>query len=78
MTCVDRSTPCIMGFGVMRERTWDAMQQVVDDAPPAVHYVSNGFSTYAQFLCYAQFLYSSTHAVAPGKSQTFSVEGDTK
>ncbi len=25
---------------------------------------------------YAQLMYSGTHAVAPGKSETFSVEGD--
>lgn len=54
----------------MWERTWEALQQVVDDSPPAVRYFSDGFSTYAQLL------YEGTHAVAPGKSQTFSVEGD--
>lgn len=47
------------------------MQKVVDDAPPAYHYFSDGFSTYAQLL------YPGEHAVAPGKSQTFSVEGDS-
>ena len=46
------------------------MQQVVDDAPPARRYFSDGFATYAQLL------YPGTHTVAPGKSQTFSVEGD--
>jgi hypothetical protein len=46
------------------------MQQVVDDAPPAYHYFSDGFATYAQLL------YPGEHKVAPGKSQTFSVEGD--
>ncbi len=54
----------------MWERTWEALQQVVDEAPPADRYFSDGFSTYAQLL------YSGPHAVAPGKSQTFSVEGD--
>ena len=46
------------------------MQQVVDDAPPAHRYFSDGFATYAQLL------YPGEHTVAPGKSQTFSVEGD--
>ena len=59
-----------MGFGVVWNRDWEAMQQVVDDAPPAYRYFSDGFPTYAQLL------YSGEHAVAPGKSQTFSVEGD--
>ena len=52
------------------ERDWDALQHVVDDAPPAYHYFSDGFQTYGQLL------YSGEHMVAPGKSQTFSVEGD--
>ena len=52
------------------ERTRDAMQQVVDDAPPAKRYFSDGFPTYAQLL------YEGKHTVAPGKSQTYSVEGD--
>ena len=38
--------------------------------PPAHRYFSDGFPTYAQLI------YSGTHAVAPGKSKTFSVEGD--
>ena len=46
------------------------MQQVVDDAPPAHRYFSDGFPTYAQLL------YPGTHTVAEGKSQTYSVEGD--
>gem|GEM_PF-4653481 len=51
MTCVDRSTRCILGFGVVWRRDGEAMQQVVDDAPPAKHYFSDGFPTYAQLLC---------------------------
>ena len=70
MTCVDRNTRCILGFGVVWNRDWDALQQVVDDAPPAHRYFSDGFPTYAQLL------YPGTHTVAQGKSQTYSVEGD--
>ena len=70
MTCVDRSNRCILGFGVVWERGWDALQQVVNDAPPAHRYFSDGLPTYAQLM------YPGTHAVAPGKSETFSVEGD--
>ena len=70
MTCVDRETRCILGFGIVWNRDWNALQQVVDDAPPAHRYFSDGFPTYAQLL------YPGTHAVAPGKSQTYSVEGD--
>ena len=41
------------------------MQQVVDDAPPAHRYFSDGFATYAQLL------YPGTNTVAEGKSQTY-------
>lgn len=67
---MDRATRCILGFGVVWNRDWDAMQRVVDAAPPAHRYFSDGFPTYAQLV------YPGTHAVALGKSQTFSVEGD--
>ena len=67
---MDRATRCILGFGVVWNRDWEALQQVVDDAPPAHRYFSDGFPTYVQLL------YPGTHAVAPGKSETFSVEGD--
>ena len=48
----------------------EAMQRVVDDAPPAASYFSDGFATYTQLI------YPGVHEVAPGKSQTFSVEAD--
>ena len=70
MTCVDRANRCILGFGIVWERDWDTLQQVVDDAPPAHRYFSDGLPTYAQLL------YPGSHAVAPGKSEIFSVEGD--
>ena len=70
LTCVDRSTRCILGFGVVWRRDGEAMQQVVDDAPPAKHYFSDGFPTYAQRL------YPGTHTAAEGKSETYSIEGD--
>jgi insertion element IS1 protein InsB len=47
------------------------MQPVVDAAKGAAHYYSDGLETY-QTLVYV----TGTHAVAPGKSQTYSVEGD--
>ena len=71
MTCVDRATRCILGWRVLWERDADALQSVVDDAPPARRYFSDGFNVYPA-LVYAP----GRHAVAPGKSQTYSVEGD--
>ena len=71
MTCVDRATRCILGWRVLWERSADDLQGVVDDAPPAHHYFSDGFNVYPT-LMYAP----GKHTVASGKSQTFSVEGD--
>jgi len=46
------------------------LQTLVNTAPSAHTYFSDGFGVYAQLM------YPSAHAVAPGKSETFSVEGD--
>ena len=53
------------------ERDADTLQKVVDEAPPARRYFSDGFNVYPTLL-YAP----GRHAVAPGESETFSVEGD--
>jgi len=36
VTCVDRTTRCIRGFSIVWERDADALQQGVDEAPPAI------------------------------------------
>jgi IS1 family transposase len=51
------------------ERTTEALQLMLDASPPAARYFSDGFHTYFD-LCYW-----GAHAVAPGKSETYSVEG---
>ncbi len=71
MTEVDRATRCITSWSVVWERTWDAMQGVIEGADPATQYYSDGFTTYATLV-----YYPGRHAVAPGKSQTYSVEAD--
>jgi insertion element IS1 protein InsB len=68
---VDRATRCVTGWAVVGERTWDALQAVVEAAAPAAQYYSDALPTY-QTLVY----YPGRHAVAPGKSQTDSVEAD--
>ena len=52
-------------------RSWEALQEVVEAADPAPQYYSDALPTY-QTLVY----YPGRHAVAPGKSQTYSVEAD--
>jgi len=59
-----------MSWRVVTERTAETMQPVIDDAPAAFQYCTDGFSTY-ETLNYHRGL----HLVAPGKSQTYSVEG---
>ena len=71
MTQVDRATRCILSWAVVWERTTEALQDVVAGAAPAAQYYSDALATY-ETLVY----YPGRHAVAPGKSQTYSVEAD--
>jgi insertion element IS1 protein InsB len=71
VTEVDRTTRCITSWAVVWERTWEVLQGVVEGAAPAQQYYSDAFPTY-ETLVY----YPGQHAVAPGKSQTYSVEAD--
>jgi len=59
-----------MSWLVVTERTVETMQPIVDQAPTAFQYCTDGFTTY-DALNYHQGL----HLVAHGKSQTYSVEG---
>jgi len=61
----------VTGWAVVRERTWEGLQEVVEAADPAPQYYSDAFPTYGTLV-----YYPGTHAVAPGKSQTYSVEAD--
>ena len=69
MTQVDRATRCITSWAVVWERTTEALQDVIEGAHPAAQYYSDALATY-ETLVY----YPGRHAVAPGKSQTYSVE----
>ena len=72
VTEVERATRRIVSGAVRGERTWAARQGVVEGADPATRSSSNGVATY-ETLVYD----SGRHAVALGKSQTYSVEADT-
>ena len=54
------------------QRDWDHLQALVDQAPPARFYFSDGFATYAQLLYPAGSFYQAMR----DKSETYSVEGD--
>ena len=71
MTLVDRTTSCILGWAVDRERTETLLQQMVDAAPQAAYYFSDLFAAYRR-LIYAPGRYTPM----PDKSETYRVEGD--
>lgn len=77
MTAVSRATHCIVAWALVEERTFDTMQPVVDavleQLPQARWFYSDGLSVY-QELVYRRGRHMAQHQVAPGKSQTYSVE----
>ena len=46
ITIVDRRTRCFLGWKVVWERTQEAIQEMVDEAPKADIYYSDGFDAY--------------------------------
>ena len=70
MTLVDRSTSCILGWAVERERSEQVLQAVVDQAPQAAFYFSDLYPAYRTLL-YAPGI----HTPMPDKSETDRVEG---
>jgi insertion element IS1 protein InsB len=60
-----------LGWAVAWIRTKEAIQQVVDLAPKAKWYYSDGFDAY-QWLWY----HFGRYAVSEGKTDTYSVEAD--
>ena len=67
---LDRTTHCYVGWAVVEQRTEDDLQAVVDAAPQASAYYSDGFATYAN-LVYG----NATYTAVLDKSQTSTVEG---
>jgi insertion element IS1 protein InsB len=59
-----------MSWQVVSARTPETMQPIIDEAPPAGQYCSDGFVVY-EALNY----HRGSHLVAEGKTQTYSVEG---
>jgi IS1 family transposase len=69
VTAVDRQTHTIVGWTVCRERTLEILQSVIDGAPAAENYYTDGF------LMYQDLSYWGNHTMLKDKSQTYSVEG---
>ncbi len=49
ITLVDRATRCILGWSLVWERTKEAIQLVLDEAPKAKWYFSDGFDAMFDF-----------------------------
>ena len=71
LTVADCETRCILGWAVVWTRTQEAMQHVVDQAPKAKWYYSDGFDAY-RWLWY----HFGRYEVSEGKTNTYSVEAD--
>ena len=70
MTLVDRATRCLLAFSVTFSPDWESLQSVVDRGKKALRYFSDGFPVYRDLI----YPGKAKHEVAPGKSQTYSVE----
>ncbi len=69
VTAVDRQTHTIVGWSVCAERTLEILQTVIDTAPQAKDYYTDGF------LMYQDLSYWGRHLMLKDKSETYSVEG---
>jgi insertion element IS1 protein InsB len=68
---VDRANGCIVGWDVVTQRSTSVMQRWLNHTPAARRYFSDDFPTYGT-LDYRP----GRHFVAPGKTQTYTVESD--
>jgi IS1 family transposase len=66
---VDRLTRCIVGWRIAYERSSSEIQHMVDDAPKAKLYYSDGWDAYASL-----WYHTGYYQVSEGKSNTYSVE----
>jgi len=71
ITIVDRQTRCILGWKVAWERNAEVIQSIVDEAPKAKEYFSDGWEAYAGLWYHLGY-----YQVSVGKSDTYSVEAD--
>lgn len=69
VTAVDRATHTIVSWAVCEERTLEILQWVIDNAPKAADYYTDGF------LMYQDLSYWGSHRMLKDKSETYSVEG---
>jgi IS1 family transposase len=69
MLAVTREPRKIVASKVTVSRTVEQIQEMIDSSPAAETYYSDGY------LLYQDVSYWGKHIIAPGKSQTYTVEG---
>jgi insertion element IS1 protein InsB len=70
VAAVCRESGLVVGFRVLRERSWEAMQELVDELPPAQSYCTDQFSLYADL----DWPEGSSHIITEGKRDTHTIE----
>jgi IS1 family transposase len=70
VAAVCRESGLVVGFRVLGERSWEAMQELVDELPPAHRYCTDQFSLYADL----DWPNNSNHVVSEGKRDTHTIE----
>ncbi len=68
---MDRATRCILSWRVAWDRTQSLIQSMLDEAPKAEQYYSDGFDVYASL-----WYHFGRYAVSEGKTDTYSVEAN--
>lgn len=67
---MDRLSHCIVGWTLALHRPFEILQDVVDQAPHAPQYFSDGFPNYADV-----YYHGGIYHAMRNKSQTYTVEG---
>ena len=70
MTAVSRSPRMILGFDVAQDKTSQRIQQIVDSAPEARRYCTDGYVGYLDVVYPGRHIYNRR-----SKKDTFTVEG---
>ena len=70
MLAVARESRLVVGYRVLDQRNWPAMQELADDLPPAGRYCSDDLSVYSELL----WPDGSTHVISQHKDEIYTIE----
>jgi IS1 family transposase len=70
VVAVARESRLVVGYRVLDERSWEPMQQLADELPPAGRYCSDDLSIYSELL----WPDGSTHIISERKEETYTIE----